>query len=167
MPHSYSTVKRLACEFKQGREAIEDKQRPGRPIVMISPENVDLIRSIINKDPYITYDQMEEETDLSRFTLHTTIHQYLGMKKITSRWVPHNLTPKNKQDRVNIFKAHLEKFESESWRLYDVVTGFDDYFGEIIMENNKFFKLSNNFGELIKNFNQHTHSVNSTLVYCW
>ncbi len=32
------------------------------------------------------------------------------------------------------------------------------------MEKNKFFKISNNFGELIKNFNQHENWVNSIQV---
>ena len=125
---SYTTVKRLAQSYREGKQEIEDAPRPGRPIVSTTTENIDLVRSIINDDPYITYDRLEEETDLSRFTLHTIIHDHLGLRKITSRWVPHKLTIKNRQDRVRICKENLNKFESGAWRLYDVVTGDESWF---------------------------------------
>ena len=125
---SYSTVKRLAQSYREGRKDIEDEPRPGRPIVSTTPENIETVRSIINDDPYITFDRLEEETDLSRFTLHTIIHEHLGLRKITSRWVPHKLTIQNRQDRIRICKANIEKFESGEWRLYDVVTGDESWF---------------------------------------
>lgn len=45
------------------------------------------------------------------------------MKKVASRWVPHNLTPEQKKERVRICRENLEKFQSGSWRLYDIITG--------------------------------------------
>ena len=42
------------------------------------------------------------------------------MKKLVSRWVPHELT---EQNRVRMCLENLAKFEDEAWRLCDVVTG--------------------------------------------
>jgi histone-lysine N-methyltransferase SETMAR len=50
------------------------------------------------------------------------------MKKITSRWVPHELSEKNRQDRVRICKENLAKFKENKWRLCDGITGDESWF---------------------------------------
>ena len=42
------------------------------------------------------------------------------MKKITSPWVPHQLTDEQKQQRC---RENLTKFQDGSWQLYDIITG--------------------------------------------
>ncbi|CAF4326331.1 unnamed protein product [Rotaria sordida] len=45
------------------------------------------------------------------------------MKKITSRWVSHQLTDEQKQERVKLGRENLAKFRNDSWRLCDTITG--------------------------------------------
>jgi histone-lysine N-methyltransferase SETMAR len=45
------------------------------------------------------------------------------MKKVTSRWVPHQLTAEQKQERVKLCRENLAKFRAGSWRLCDIITG--------------------------------------------
>ena len=45
------------------------------------------------------------------------------MRKLTSRWVPHELSVKNREDRVSICEKNLAMFKEKKWRLGDVVTG--------------------------------------------
>ena len=71
---------------------IEDDPRSGRPVSKITDENIELVRTIIDEDPHSTYDDIEAETLLSHGTIFRIIHEYLKKKKITSRWVPHELT---------------------------------------------------------------------------
>ena len=44
------------------------------------------------------------------------------MKKVTSRWVPHQLTDEQKQQRVKLCRENLAKFQNGSWRLCDIMT---------------------------------------------
>jgi histone-lysine N-methyltransferase SETMAR len=125
---SYATVRLWFRKFKRGCKTFEDKPRSGCPISKTSQPNIERIRNLIEDDPYITYDQIEAKTSLSRGTIHTIIHEHLKLRKITSRWVPHELTPKNKEDRVEICKKNLAKFEENKWRLYDVLTGDESWF---------------------------------------
>ena len=37
----------------------------------------------------------------------------VGAKKITTRWVPHDLTPTQKQKRVDICAEHLESYNND------------------------------------------------------
>ncbi|CAF4847578.1 unnamed protein product [Rotaria sp. Silwood1] len=45
------------------------------------------------------------------------------MKKVTSRWVSHELTDEQKQQRVQLCRENLAKFQTGSGRLCDIITG--------------------------------------------
>ena len=108
---SLRTVQRCCKYFKDGRQEIEDRARSGRLIVETLPANIERVRIVIEEDPYYTYDEIEAETSLSRVTIYNIIHNHLKLKKITSRWVPHELSVKNRQVQVWICQENLKKFE--------------------------------------------------------
>lgn len=124
----YSTVARWIQHFKQGRENLKDEQRIGRPITEKTAVNIERVRLVIQDNPYSTFDEIEAETSLSRGTIQTIIHDCLEMKKITSRWVPHSLSDKNRQDRVRVCQENLAKFKDGEWRLCDIITGDESWF---------------------------------------
>ena len=45
------------------------------------------------------------------------------MKKVTSRWVPHQLIHEQKQQPVKLFHENFAKFQSGSCQLCDIITG--------------------------------------------
>jgi len=97
-------------------------------------DNISKIRAFIKIDPYFTYDEIEAEF---RGTIPNIIHDCLKLKKISSRWIPHELTEQNRKERVRICKQNLEKFKSNKWRLCDVVTGDAGFIIGILVKNNK------------------------------
>ena len=120
----YSTVQKWAAKyFREGNMEIEDDPRSGRPVSKINPENIQVVQNVIDEDPHSTYDDIEAQTLLSRGTIERIIHDHLRMRKVTSRWVPHELTPFQKQLRVQICRENLAKFRNHSWRLCDILTG--------------------------------------------
>ena len=122
------TVYRWANHFKQGSERLKDADRSGRPITSSTQHNIDLVKKIIDDNPYSTYDEIEAETQLSRGAIERIIHDSLDLKKITSRWVPHVLTERNRKSRVSICRKNLRLFSKKTWRLCDVVTGDESWF---------------------------------------
>ncbi|KAM8716360.1 hypothetical protein ACLKA7_003267 [Drosophila subpalustris] len=46
---------------------------------------------------------------ISAGSVHTIIHEHLGMKKVFSKWVPRLLTPEQKQQRIGS-KSCLDMF---------------------------------------------------------
>lgn len=120
---SYSTVLRWSNKTDDGEMEIEDQPRSGRPVTGPTEANIEKVRRVIDEDPHSTYDEIEEETSLSRGTIQTIIHDHLKLKKITSRWVPYDLTPQQKEDRVRMCKENLERFRNGSGRLCDIITG--------------------------------------------
>ena len=57
------------------------------------------------------------------------LHDYLGLRKFTCRWVLHFLTEAQNQDRVDYCLAMLKKFDGgRSKRVYDIITGDESCF---------------------------------------
>ncbi len=113
--------------FKEGREDFEDDPRSGRPITAHTEDNIELLRQLIEEDPHSTYNQIEAETGLSQPVIYRILHESLKLRKIVSRWVPHEVTAANRKERVNACRENLAMFNEGKWRLCDVVTGDESW----------------------------------------
>lgn len=60
--------------------------------------------------------------------INQILHDNLGVRKLCSRWIPHNLTESQKQARVKWCEETLERFNSGASNLvYDIVTGDESW----------------------------------------
>ena len=76
----------------------------------LSQKQIELVRVLIQDDRRVTYDILEVLTSLvSRESLEWIIHDHLGYNKIASRWIPHLLTPQNRQKRLESSESQLDK----------------------------------------------------------
>ena len=67
-------------------------------------------------------------TTLHPPTIHSILHEQLRLRKVRSRFVPHDLTEANKRLRVKLCKDTLAKLEEGKWRLCDIITGDESWF---------------------------------------
>ena len=118
----------MAPCFFAGRESLEDNPRSGRPITAVTQDNIDAVKDLVDEDPHIGIDNIATIVDISHSSVHTILEQHLRLRKISSRWVPHELTQEQRQRRVNMCTENLAKFESGAWRLCDVITGDETWF---------------------------------------
>ena len=124
---SYMTVCRWVTRFKEGREDLEDEERLGRPITATTSACIEVISDLIKSNPYINFDEMEAETSYSRGSIFNIVHEHLKLRKIISRWVPHQLNDLQKAKRVESCEQNLAKFNGGQWRLCDVFTGDESW----------------------------------------
>ena len=122
------TIYNWVSEFKKKKCSLANKPRPGRPITEATPANIERVRALIDDDRYIGYSHIEAETSLSYGTIFKIINENLKMKKIASRWVPHDLTEGQKMKRVQLCKENLAMIKEEKWRLSDIITGDESWF---------------------------------------
>ena len=120
---SYGFITKWIRLFNEGREQVEDIPRSGRPRTSLTSKNIDLVRSIIEDNPYTTYDEIEALTSLHPPTIYTILHEHLRLRKVCSRYVPYELTEKMKKQRVSICQENLAKIKEGKLRLCDIVTG--------------------------------------------
>ncbi|GBP43495.1 Histone-lysine N-methyltransferase SETMAR [Eumeta japonica] len=105
---SYTMVKKWARLFQQERESCEDDPRPGRPVTVVTEENVRKIEKLVLADGRIKLWQIAEEFQISKKRFGEIIHEHMNMRKISARWVPKMLTPFDKQRRLQTSKDFLE-----------------------------------------------------------
>lgn len=126
--YTYNTVATWASRFKSGQSSTEDNHRSGRPITATNSQFVKLVEDLVKEDPFLSIRDLEELTPLSYGTIHEILHNHLKLKKISSRWVPHLLSPENKVRRVCFARAMLDKLQSGQWRLDQILTGDESWF---------------------------------------
>lgn len=89
---SIDTVYRWYREFNRGRSSHTDEFREGRPKSAVVPETIDAVRELIKQDRHVTYREIEASMGNSMTSINKILHEHLAVKKICSRWIPHNLT---------------------------------------------------------------------------
>ena len=63
---SYSTVKEWAKQFRLGRESIEDELRQGRPMEVVTEENIRLIEEQILSDRRLTLKEISVRLEIPK-----------------------------------------------------------------------------------------------------
>ncbi|XP_065658621.1 protein GVQW3-like [Hydra vulgaris] len=91
----YSTVAKWATLLKDGRESLKDDPRSGHPRTTHTAENIERVRAIIEENLHATHDIIKALTSINRFTINEIIYNALKNRKLTSRWIPHELTDQN------------------------------------------------------------------------
>lgn len=121
---SKATVFRWFNEFKRGRVTLADEERSGRPRTAATEENVLAVKNLIQENRRITYEEIQHIIQIGSGSVHEILHEHLRVRKIVSRWVPHNLTQTQKEVRVEWCRDMIAKFEAgSSRRVYDIITG--------------------------------------------
>ena len=101
---SLRTVERWIRAFKDGDETISDKPRSGRPREAVTPENIAKVEDLVNDDPHISTTEMASQVGISHERIVHILHSELSLRKVCAKWVPHKLSEKNKEKRVEISK---------------------------------------------------------------
>ena len=83
-----------------GQVDFETAEHPSKMILApedIPQPNIKRVEELVDENRRISLRAIEALTSLNIFTIHAILHDYLEMRKRKSRWVPHDLTPENKQ----------------------------------------------------------------------
>ncbi|XP_036336279.1 histone-lysine N-methyltransferase SETMAR-like [Rhagoletis pomonella] len=107
---SNATVYNWVNEFKRGRISTKDEPRSGRPKEVTTPETVEKVYKIVTQDRRIKLREIADIVNISYERVHNIIHNELGMKKLSARWVPRLLTPLQKMNRMSTSKVGLDMF---------------------------------------------------------
>ncbi|XP_023217668.1 histone-lysine N-methyltransferase SETMAR-like [Centruroides sculpturatus] len=115
-------------KFKLGKSNINDKPRSGCPVDFDN----DVLKNLVESEPYLTVDQIAEKMHSSHGTVFRHLKEIGKVSKL-GKWVPHDLSEANCQQRLNICISLLSRFErepfldrlvtgDEKWVIYDNVT---------------------------------------------
>lgn len=86
------------------------------------------MRAIIEENWESTYHQIQEQLKIGASSVHTIIHEKLHMHWVCRRFVPHFLTPEQKQRRIEICKENLKMFKDGGNQIINkIITGGETY----------------------------------------
>lgn len=125
---SLRTVQRWIQAFKEGRRTVEDQPRSGRPREAVTKDLIAHVEAIVQKDPHATLDEIAVEAGISHGSVHVILKEHLRMAKLCARWIPHSLTPQQKEERVDCSRCLLAKMKRWGANgLKMLVTGDETY----------------------------------------
>ena len=110
---SYAQVKFWFREFKRSRTSLEDETRSGRPSDATDEEMCNKVRYLVYSDRRIKVEEMANALLFSHGSISTTLHDRLGMHKLTVRWVPKSLSDEQMATKASVYSALLKRFRSK------------------------------------------------------
>ncbi|KFD66117.1 hypothetical protein M514_21631 [Trichuris suis] len=121
---SKSVVYEWIRHFKEGRDAIKDDRRAGRPATATSEGTVALVHNLVEGDRRITIRRTARMAGISLHSAFGILHETLGLRKLSARWVPKALREEQLVRRVNLSREPLTKIEVNVTGFFDrIVTG--------------------------------------------
>ena len=76
---SRATVFNWFREFRCGRASLDDDPRSGRPPSAITQENVAAVQQLVNDDPHVTYEMIEDILDIGSPAVMEILHECLEL----------------------------------------------------------------------------------------
>ena len=104
---SYAQVKFWVGEFKRSRTYLEDEDeaRSGRPLDAIEEEMCKKVRDLVYSDRRIQVEEIAQASGISNRSVSIILHDRLGMRKLTTRWVPISLSDEQSISMQRLVKA--------------------------------------------------------------
>ena len=93
--------------------ALEDATRSGRPSDATDEEMCNKVRDLVYSDRQIKVEEIANALHISHGSISTTLHDCLGMHKLTARWVPKSLSDEQMATRASVYSALLKRLMSK------------------------------------------------------
>jgi len=95
-----SNVFRWYSRFRDGRELVEYDESGGRPKSTRTEVNIAAVADLVKNDRRVARSMIEESSNIPKTVVLRVLKEDLGKKKMCARFVPHSLTPEQREDRV-------------------------------------------------------------------
>ena len=89
--------------FQEGRDAVQENFRTGRPYVENSI--VQLLASLLDADRWRTARELAAEVGLCHKTVLLILHDILGYRKLSARWIPQEILEVQQRYRYAVAQA--------------------------------------------------------------
>lgn len=123
---STSTAYEWFSKFAAGDRNLQDEPRSGRPSCI----DDSTLKAILKADPHQTTTDLARKLGCHRTTVANHLHA-MGMVRKLDRWVPHQLSERNKIQRATICASLLSRFNE------------DPFFGRLVTSDEKWILWDN------------------------
>ncbi|GFR70686.1 histone-lysine N-methyltransferase SETMAR [Elysia marginata] len=100
--------------FGEGRTSLDDESKSRRPKPSTDEENTTRVDELIKCDKSMKIRQIALEHGTLKSTVYAIVHDSLGYRKVSARWVPKMLTEDHKLQRVGIPQRLLLRCQQDN-----------------------------------------------------
>jgi len=90
--------------FRDGRDLVEDDERGGRPKLFRTEVNTAAVADLVKNDRRITSRMIAESLNILKTVVLRILKEDLGKRKLSAHFVPHSLTPEQREERVTSYQ---------------------------------------------------------------
>jgi hypothetical protein len=94
-----SNVFRCYSRFRDGRELVEDDERGGRPKSTRTELTIAAVAELVKNDRRIASRMIVGSLNIPKTVVLGILKEDLGKRKLCARFVPHSMTPEQREDR--------------------------------------------------------------------
>ena len=135
--HHRMHVKFWVGESKRSRTSLEDKTRSGRPSDATDEEMCNKVRDLVYPDRRLKVEETANALHISHGSVSTTLHDRLGMHKLTALWVPKSLSDQQMATRASVNSALLKRFRSKEDKFLSRLVTVDETWVHYYESENK------------------------------
>jgi hypothetical protein len=95
-----SNVFRWNSRFRDGRGLVEDDERGGRPKWTRTEVDIATVADLVKNDRRIASSMIAESSNFPKTVVLRILKEDLGKRELCASFVPHSLTPEQREDRV-------------------------------------------------------------------
>ncbi|GFN97966.1 histone-lysine N-methyltransferase SETMAR [Plakobranchus ocellatus] len=111
---SRSRVYQWCTWFGEGRTSLGDEPKSGRPKTSTKEEHTTRVDEFIRCDRRMKIREIALKLEIPKSTVHEIVHDTLGYRKVSARWVPKMLTEDHKLQRVEISQRLLQRCQQDN-----------------------------------------------------
>jgi len=125
---SCQAVHNWVQKFLGGRTCIKDERRVGWLVEIAMLATLQRVEDIIRADRRVTIDAVDIAIGCSHGQAYNMMHEQLGSHKVFPHWVPCQLTPQHKSQRMGLSLQHLQCYLDEGDDMLSrIVTGDESW----------------------------------------
>ena len=95
-----SKIFRWCSRIREGRELVENDERDGHPKSTRTEVNIVAVADFVKNDRRIASRMIAESLNIPNTVVLRILKEYLGKRKLCACFVPHSLTPEQREDGV-------------------------------------------------------------------
>ena len=114
-----SKVFRWYSRFRDGRGLVKNEERGGRPKSTSTELNIPAVADLVINGRQIASRMMAKSLEIPKTLVLLILKGDLGKRKLCARFVPHSLTPEQREDRVTSCKDIIAMADEKKKNYYE------------------------------------------------